>query len=29
MTIDAKRYTGRIQIIDIGVPQIVRNRFGL
>ena len=29
MTIDAKLYTGRIQIIDIGVPQVLLNRFGL
>ena len=25
----AEIYTGRIQIVDIGVPQVVRNRFGL
>jgi len=25
----AEMYTGRIQIVDIGVPQVVRNRFGL
>ena len=28
-TTDASLYTGRIQVIDIGVPQVVRNRFGL
>ena len=25
----AENYTGKIQIVDIGVPQVVRNRFGL
>ncbi len=28
-TTDAERYTGRIHVIDIGVPKVVRNRFGL
>lgn len=28
-TINAKHYTGRIHVVDIGVPQVVRNRFGL
>ena len=28
-TTDASLFTGRIQVIDIGVPQVVRNRFGL
>ena len=27
--IDAEHYTGRIHVLDIGVPLVVRNRFGL